>query len=207
MGKFFQSDKKQSGYGQAADKRARFGKFSDFPTKIAKKIDTLQTKIDTIVDTYKAVGKSIPFNKKKLITKLKDKIKGLKIGDKKQYEKKAKEQNLQTTANNQRLKAQMDEMNKEANKIKKYFEEGLITKGEARDKAKLLNKNTGGRLGTKKNILKTKKLKVDQKNIRKREPRDRLGNLGQNNVTTKKRGGKLRGMGVALRGGGKVMRG
>ena len=101
----------------------------------------------------------------------------------------------------------MDEMNKEANKIKKLVEEGIITKGEAREKAKALRKNDGGRLGTKKNILKTKKLKVDQKKIRRKEPKDKLGNLGQNNVPTRKRGGKLRGMGVALRGGGKVMRG
>ena len=206
MGKFFQSDKKQSGYGKNTDKTKTHGKYSDYPTKISKKIATLQDKVDTIVDMYKAVGKSLPISKKNLIKTLKNKIQGLKIGDKKQYEKKATQQNLQTTKNNPRLKAQMDEMNKEAEKIKKLVEEGIITKGEARDKAKLLRKNTGGRLSTKK-PTKTKKLKVDQKNIRKREPRDRLGNLGQNNVTTKKRGGKLRGMGVALRGGGKVMRG
>jgi hypothetical protein len=162
MGRFFKSDKKQSGYGQAADKRATSGKFSDFPTKIAKKIDTLQTKIDTIIDTHKAVGKSLPISKKNLIKTLKNKIQGLIIGDKKEFQKKATKQNLQTTANNPRLKAQMDEMNKEANKIKKLVEEGVITKGEARAKAKTL-------------------------------PR--------------KKGGQLRGMGVALRGGGKVMRG
>jgi len=206
MGRFFKSKTKQSGYGQAADKRATFGKFSDFPTKIAKKIDTLQTKIDTIVDTYKSVNKSIPFNKKKLITKLKDKIKGLKIGDKKQYEKKAKEQNLQTTKNNPRLKAQMDEMNKEADKIKKLVEEGIITKGEARDKAKALRKKTGRRVGDKerKNL---KRLEVDQKNIIKKEPKNKLGNVIESLPTPRRGNGKLRGVGKALRGGGKVMRG
>jgi len=146
MGRFFKSDKKQSGYGQAADKRATSGKFSDFPTKIAKKIDTLQNKIDTIVDTYKAVGKSLPISKKNLIKNLKNKIQGLKIGDKKQYEIKATQQNLQTTKNNPRLKAQMDEMNKEADKIKKLVEEGIITKGEARAKAKALPRKKGGKL-------------------------------------------------------------
>jgi hypothetical protein len=93
---FFKSKTKQSGYGQAADKRATSGKFSDFPTKIAKKINTLQTKIDTIIDTHKAVGKSLPISKKNIIKTLKNKIQGLKIGDKKEFQKKAKEQNLQT---------------------------------------------------------------------------------------------------------------
>ena len=67
MGRFFKSKTKQSGYGQAADKTATSGKFSDFPTKIAKKIDTLQTKIDTIIDTHKAVGKSLPISKKNIL--------------------------------------------------------------------------------------------------------------------------------------------
>lgn len=207
MGKFFQSDKRQSGYSQIGDKTKTHGKYSDFPTKVSKKIDTLQNKIDSIVDKFKAVNRTLPLSKKKIVEKLKNQILAIKKSDKKQYEKKAKEQNLQTTANNPRLKAQMDEMNKEANKIKKLVEEGIITKGEAREKAKALRKNDGGRLGTKKNILKTKKLKVDQKKIRRKEPKDKLGNLGQNNVPTRKRGGKLRGMGIALRGGGKVMRG
>ena len=69
MGRFFKSKTKQSGYGQAADKRATSGKFSDFPTKIAKKINTLQTKIDTIIDTHKAVGKSLPISKKNISKK------------------------------------------------------------------------------------------------------------------------------------------
>ena len=206
MGQFFQSDKKQSGYGKASDKIKTSGTFSDFATKIHKKIDTLDDKIQVIKKTYSAIGKAIPFSKKKIIQKLQNQISALKKADKKEFQKKSEKQNLQTTANNPRLKAQMDEMNKEANKIKKLVEEGIITKGEARDKAKLLRKNNGGRLSTKKPI-KTKKLKVDQKNIRKKEPKDKLGNLGQNNVTTRKKGGKLRGMGKALRGGGKVMRG
>jgi hypothetical protein len=146
VGRFFKSKTKQSGYGQAADKRTTSGKFSDFPTKIAKKIDTLQNKIDTIVDTYKAVGKSIPFNKKQLINKIKNKIKGLKIGDKKEFQKKATQQNLQTTKNNPRLKAQMDEMNKENNKIKQYLKEGIITKGEAKKMRQALSRKKGGKL-------------------------------------------------------------
>jgi hypothetical protein len=146
VGRFFKSKTKQSGYGQAADKRTTSGKFSDFPTKIAKKIDTLQNKIDTIVDTYKAVGKSIPFNKKQLINKIKNKIKGLKIGDKKEFQKKATQQNLQTTKNNPRLKAQMDEMNKENNKIKQYLKEGIITKGEAKKMGQALSRKKGGKL-------------------------------------------------------------
>ena len=163
MGKFFQSDKRQSGYSQIGDKTKTHGKYSDFPTKVSKKIDTLQNKIDSIVDKFKAVNRTLPLSKKKIVEKLKNQILAIKKSDKKQYEKKAKEQNLQTTKNNPRLQAQMDEMNKEANKIKKLVEEGIITKGEAREKAKALRKNDGGRLGTKKNILKTKKLKVDQK--------------------------------------------
>ena len=162
MGRFFQSDKKQSGYGQNVDKTKTFGKFSDFATKIHKKIDTLDDKIQVIKKTYSAIGKDIPLSKKNIIKKLQSQISALKKADKKEFQKKSEKQNLQTTANNPRLKAQMDEMNKEANKIKKLVEEGLITKGEARAKAKAL-------------------------------PR--------------KKGGKLRGMGVALRGGGKVMRG
>ena len=101
----------------------------------------------------------------------------------------------------------MDEMNKETDKLKKLVKEGVITKGEAKEKAKALRNNSGGRIGSTKKPIKTKKLKVDQKNIIKKEPKDKLGNLGQNNVTTRKKGGKLRGMGKALRGGGKVMRG
>ena len=147
MGRFFKSKTKQSGYGQAADKRATSGKFSDFPTKIAKKIDTLQNKIDTIIDTYKAVGKSLPISKKNIIKTLKNKIQGLKIGDKKEFQKKATQQNLQTTANNPRLKAQMDEMNKENNKIKQYLKEGIITKGEAKKMGQALpKKKSGGKL-------------------------------------------------------------
>jgi len=205
MGKFFQSDKKQSGYGKNIDKTKTHGKYSDYPTKISKKIATLQDKVDTIVDTYKAVGKSLPISKKNLIKTLKNKIQGLKIGDKKQYEKKATQQNLQTTKNNPRLKAQMDEMNKEADKIKKLVEEGIITKGEARDKAKLLRKNTGGRLNTKK-PTKIKKLKVDQKPKKRARPIDPRDIFMEGPYNTGGRKGG-RGMGVALRGGGKVMRG
>ena len=156
MGRFFKSKTKQSGYGQAADKTATSGKFSDFPTKIAKKIDTLQTKIDTIIDTHKAVGKSLPISKKNIIKTLKNKIQGLKIGSEKKYIKDAKEQNLQTTENNPRLKALKDKMNKEAEEKRKA-------------KEKLLRPKT-----------------LHEKMMRK--------------------GGKLRGMGKALRGGGKVMR-
>ena len=114
---------------------------------------------------------------------------------------------LQTAENNPRLKAQMDEMNKEADKIKKLVKEGLITKGEARDKAKLLRKKTGRRIGSTKKPIKTKKLKVDQKNIIKKEPKDKLGNVIESLPTPRRGNGKLRGVGKALRGGGKVMRG
>jgi len=146
MGRFFKSDKKQSGYGKTTDKTKTHGKYSDYPTKISKKIATLQDKIDVIVDTYKAVGKSIPISKKNLIKTLKNKIQGLKIGDKKQYEIKATQQNLQTTKNNPRLKAQMDEMNKENNKIKQYLKEGIITKGEAKKMGQALSRKKGGKL-------------------------------------------------------------
>ena len=183
MGRFFQSKTKQSGYGQAADKRATSGKFSDFPTKIAKKIDTLQTKIDTIIDTHKAVGKSLPINKKNIIRTLKNKIQGLKIANKKEFQKKAKEQNLQTTKNNPRLKALKDKMNKEA------YE----------------NKKSGRRVGDKerKNL---KRLKVDQRPKKRKQPIDPRDIFIEGPRTTGgKKGG--RGMGKALRGGGKVMRG
>ena len=176
------------------------------PTKIDKSINNLNDDISTIISKYKILDLDIPKNVRNKIQQKRNRVKELEKARKVKYYKDAEKVNLQTNKNNPRLKAQMDEMNKEANKIKKLVEEGIITKGEARDKAKLLRKNNGGRLSTKKPI-KTKKLKVDQKNIRKKEPKDKLGNLGQNNVTTRKKGGKLRGMGKALRGGGKVTRG
>jgi hypothetical protein len=157
MGRFFQSDKKQSGYSQIGDKTKTHGKYSDFPTKISKKINTLQNKIDSIVDRFKAINRTLPLSKKNIIKKLQSQISALKKSDKKQYEKKAEQQNLQTTKNNPRLKALKDKMNKEAEEKRKA-------------KEKLLRPKT-----------------LHEKMMRK--------------------GGKLRGMGVALRGGGKVMRG
>ena len=128
MGRFFQSDKKQSGYSQIGDKTKTHGKYSDFPTKISKKIDTLQNKIDSIVDRFKAINRTLPLSKKNIIKKLQSQISALKKSDKKQYEKKAKQQNLQTTENNPRLKALKDKMNKEAEEKRKAKEKLLRPK-------------------------------------------------------------------------------
>ena len=75
MGKFFQSDKRQSGYSQIGDKTKTHGKYSDFPTKVSKKIDTLQNKIDSIVDKFKAVNRTLPLSKKKIVEKVLNEIK------------------------------------------------------------------------------------------------------------------------------------
>ena len=129
MGQFFQSNKKQSGYSQIGDKTKTHGKYSDFPTKISKKINTLQNKVDAIVDRFKAINRTLPLSKKNIIKKLQSQISALKKSDKKQYEKKAEQQNLQTTKNNPRLKALKDKMNK-----------------EAKEKAKTLSRKKGGKL-------------------------------------------------------------
>ena len=83
-----------------------------------------------------------------------------------------------------------------------------------------LLKKSGRRIGSIRMPKKTKKLKVDQEPNKKKEPidpRDLAKNLieagelpkglPRKQGFKKKSGGKLRGMGVALRGGGKVMRG
>tara|TARA_Y100001937_G_scaffold48259_1_gene67368 strand:- start:72 stop:491 length:420 start_codon:yes stop_codon:yes gene_type:complete len=77
------------------------------------------------------------------------------------------------------------------------------------DKIEKLDKpfKSGRRIGSIKKPIKTKKLKVDQKNIIKKEPKDKLGNVIESLPTPRRGNGKLRGVGKALRGGGKVMRG
>ena len=196
--------KKLSGYAENIIRKAMG---DDVPTKIDKSINTLKDGINTMISKYKALDLPLPKNVRNKIQQKRNRVKELKKTREAKYYKDAKKENLQTAANNPGLKAKMDEMNKETDKLKKLVKEGVITKGEAKEKAKALRNNSGGRIGSTKKPIKTKKLKVDQKNIIKKEPKDKLGNLGQNNVTTRKKGGKLRGMGKALRGGGKVMRG
>jgi hypothetical protein len=78
------------------------------------------------------------------------------------------------------------------------------------------SKNDGGRIGSTKKPIKTKKLKVDYKPKKRKQPIDprdlaknliKAGEIPKGQGIKKKSGGKLRGMGKALRGGGKVMRG
>ena len=89
------------------------------------------------------------------------------------------------------------------------------------------SKNDGGRIGSIKKPKKTKKLKVDQRPKKRKQPIDprdlfknlkesgeipkrtgiKRGNVIESLPTPKRGNGKLRGIGKALRGGGKVMRG
>ena len=90
MGQFFQSNKKQSGYSQIGDKTKTHGKYSDFPTKISKKIDTLQNKVDAIVDRFKAINRTLPLSKKILLKNYKVKFQLLKNQIKNSTKKKLK---------------------------------------------------------------------------------------------------------------------
>ena len=86
------------------------------------------------------------------------------------------------------------------------------------DKIEKLDKpfKSGRRVGSIKIPKETKKLKVDYKPKKRKQPIDprdlaknliEAGEIPKGQGRKKKSGGKLRGMGKALRGGGKVMRG
>ena len=99
--------------------------------------------------------------------------------------------------------------------IKEVEAPGSTTKVSNLDKIKEIakdgrkayeSKNDGGRIGSIKKPKKTKKLKVDYKPKKRKQPIDpRDIFIGGPRTTGGKKGG--RGMGKALRGGGKVMRG
>ena len=99
--------------------------------------------------------------------------------------------------------------------IKEVEAPGSTTKVSNLDKIKEIakdgrkayeSKNDGGRIGSTKKPIKTKKLKVDQRPKKRKQPIDPRDIFIEGPRTTGGRKGG-RGMGKALRGGGKVMRG